>query len=164
MEERRFREDLYYRLNVFRLRIPALRERPDDIEPLFLHFTAKINTDIHQEILPKRKTIARSLSGQPFKGNARELENVAKRFCLLYRSEKARWGLEKILTLCLEKYAPQAAGDSNPQDLRSAREDKERQLILNLLKRHRFKADVARFLGVSPSTLWRKIKKYEIQV
>jgi propionate catabolism operon transcriptional regulator len=163
VEERRFREDLYYRLNVFRLTIPALRERPDDIEPLFLYFVSRINPDIHREIIPKKKMITRSLLGQPFKGNARELENVAKRFCLLYLSEKASWPLDKIINLCLEKDVPPEAGDVSYAGLKATREEKERQLIQGLLKKHRYKTDVARVLGISLSTLWRKIKRYEIQ-
>ena len=163
VEQRRFREDLYYRLNVFRLRIPALRERPDDIKPLFLHFVSKISPDIHREIIPKKKIITRSLSREHFKGNARELENVAKRFCLLYLSEKANWSLDRIITLCLEKDRQPNTLDINYSDLKAAREGKEKQLIQDLLHKHRRKTDVAKVLGISLSTLWRKIKRYEIQ-
>ncbi len=163
VEERRFREDLYYRLNVFRLRIPPLRDRPEDIMPLFLNFVSKINHDIFRKISPGKTIIEKALVGHTFKGNVRELENIAKRFCLLYGANRWERNLINIIQGCLEKKVSPDVGKEALSDLKTITQNSEKQLIEDLMKKHRYKSDVARALGVAPSTLWRKIKKYGIQ-
>ena len=116
VEKRSFREDLYYRLNVFRLQIPPLHERPDDIAPLFLNFLLKIDPDIFKHLNSQKTMIKKALIGHTFKGNARELENVAKRFCLIFRSTKKKGALDKIIEACLgKKISTVPSGES--QDL-----------------------------------------------
>lgn len=161
--ERRFRQDLYYRINVFRLHIPPLHERPEDIAPLFLNFISKIDLDIVKDLSSQKVIIDRALASQIFKGNARELENVAKRFCLLYEADRNEKIIGDILNACLEKKTLSAPRQGAFLDLKTARLSTEKQLIEDLVKKHRHKSDVAKILGVSPSTLWRKVKKYEIQ-
>jgi propionate catabolism operon transcriptional regulator len=164
VEERRFREDLYYRLNVFRLRIPPLRDRPEDIMPLFLNFVSKIDHDIFRKISPGKTVIKKALVSHKFKGNARELENIARRFCLLYSANRRERNLVNIIQGCLEKKVSPDVGKEALSDLKTITQNSEKQLIEDLLKKHRYKSDVARALGVAPSTLWRKIKKYGIQI
>jgi len=164
VEERRFREDLYYRLNVFRLHIPPLHERPKDIVPLFLNFVSKIDPDVFREISPDKTVIEKALAGHTFKGNARELENIARRFCLWYGANKREQNLVNIIQGCLEKkvLSPEM-GKEGLSDLKTTTQNSEKQLIEDLMEKHRYKSDVARALGVAPSTLWRKIKKYGIE-
>ncbi len=163
VEERRFREDLYYRLNVFRLHIPPLHEHPEDIMPLFLNFVSKIDHDIFREISHSKTVIKKALVGHTFKGNARELENIARRFCLFYGANRRARNLVNIIQGCLEKKVSLDVGKEGLSDLKTTTQNSEKQLIKDLMKKHRYKSDVARALGVAPSTLWRKIKKYGIQ-
>ena len=160
VSERRFRQDLYYRLNVFRLHIPPLDERPEDIVPLFLNFIAKIDPAILKKINSRQTEIHKALAGWAFKGNARELENIARRFCLLHRSKTAKKSIREIMQSCLgiEK-SPRSPGDIFP-DLQAAKQNVERQVIQDLMRKYRHKSDVAKALGVSPSTLWRKLNKH----
>jgi len=164
VEERHFREDLYYRLNVYRLHIPPLRERPEDIALLFLHFVLKIRPEITKRIVANKPIINKVMANQMFKGNARELENIAKRFCLLYRPEKNERMIGDILEASLERKAlPEQAAETFT-DLKTALQQTEKQIIQELLGKNRNKADIARALDVAPSTLWRKLNKYGIQV
>ncbi|MBW2121305.1 MAG: sigma 54-interacting transcriptional regulator [Deltaproteobacteria bacterium] len=162
VEERRFREDLYYRLNVFRLRIPPLRDRPEDIMPLFLSFVSKIGPDISSKIRSQETVIEKALVGHTFKGNARELENIARRFCLLYGVNRRERNLARIIEACLEKKISPNVDKQHLSDLKTVTQNSEKQLIVDLMKKYRRKSDIAKALGVAPSTLWRKIKKYGI--
>ncbi|MCK4816793.1 sigma 54-interacting transcriptional regulator, partial [bacterium] len=163
VEERHFREDLYYRLSVFRLHIPPLRERPEDLFPLFLHFVSGIRPEINNLIVANRQTVNKVLIKQALKGNARELENVAKRFCLLYRSGKDGRKIGVILEICLEMETHPRQGSETLADLKTALQFTEKQIIQDLLRKHKNKSDVASALNIAPSTLWRKLKKYGIQ-
>jgi propionate catabolism operon transcriptional regulator len=84
--DRRFREDLYYRLATFRFHLPPLRERSKDIVPLFLHCAGRIRPDIaaHFRAKKSRKMLRDVLAAAPFPGNVRQLDNVARRFCSLW--------------------------------------------------------------------------------
>ena len=106
----------------------------------------------------------KALIGHTFKGNARELENVAKRFCLIFRSTKKKGALDKIIEACLGKKISTVPSGESQDLLKIAAQCSEKQLIENLLKTSRFKADVAKKLGVAHSTLWRKMKKYGIHI
>ncbi|MGH6819974.1 MAG: sigma-54-dependent Fis family transcriptional regulator [Methylocella sp.] len=91
VRERRFREDLYYRLNVFPIRVPALRERPDDIVPLAAYFVAKYSRKIGRPlpgIAPKVLGVLRSYR---WPGNVRELEHVIERGHILAALESTGW-------------------------------------------------------------------------
>jgi transcriptional regulator, propionate catabolism operon regulatory protein len=158
--ERRFRQDLYYRLNVFRLHIPPLADRPEDIVPLFLNFVTKIDPAILKKINSRQTEINKALAGWSFKGNARELENIARRFCLLHRSKTAKKSIREILQGCLGFEKSTRAPEDIFPNLQTAKHNVEKQLIQDLMKNRRRKSDVAQALGVAPSTLWRKLKKH----
>lgn len=163
VQQRRFREDLYYRLNVFRLHIPPLHQRAEDTVPLFLNFVSKIDPKIYREISSDKTVIKKTLAGCTFKGNARELENIAKRFCLLYGSDRKAQNLNSIIQACLEMKVSPDLTKEKLSDLKTTVQNSEKQMIQDLMKKHRYKSDIARALGVAPSTLWRKIKKYGIK-
>ena len=164
VHERRFREDLYYRLNAFRLHIPSLRERPEDLAPLFLHFVATFRGDILQTVHRKKPLIQKVLLREPLRGNARELENVAKRFCLLFQPRKDDNGIESLLENCLErKMLPGPDREEPPTSLRIALQQTEKKILENLTKRYRNKTELSRILDMDTSSLWRKLKKYGIE-
>ena len=83
IRQKNFREDLFYRLNVFPIRIPPLRERPEDIEPLANHFVAFYNQKFSKHILGFSKDSLQSLKGYAWPGNVRELRNAIERVMIL---------------------------------------------------------------------------------
>lgn len=159
---RTFREDLYYRLNAFRLHIPPLRERPEDLVPLFLHFVRRIRKEMVGQVAKQKQIIRDILAREPLEGNARELENIAKRFCLLYNLEKHGDGMGVVLENCLEKKMTPYEPDGTPADLRRLVQLTEKTIIQEVMKRYKNKNDVSRILDVNRSTLWRKLKRYGI--
>ena len=164
VRERRFREDLYYRLSAFRLHIPCLRERPEDLVPLFLHFVGTFRGEILPTISKKRPLIQKLLIKEPFRGNARELENVAKRFCLLYQPGGDNREIEALIEDCLERRMPPGNNKvDSPADLRTTLQRTEKGILEELTKKYKNKTELSRILDMDRSSLWRKLKKYGIQ-
>jgi transcriptional regulator with PAS, ATPase and Fis domain len=163
VQERRFREDLYYRLNAFRLHLPPLRERPEDIVSLFLHFVQTYRSDILGYVSKKGHLIRKVLAREPFRGNARELENVAKRFCLLYQPANDEETFGALLEACLEKKKSSGDSEERPSDLRTILHHTEKKILGDLAKRYKNRGELARILDMDRSSLWRKLKKYGIQ-
>ncbi len=158
-----FREDLYYRLNVFRLHIPPLRERPDDLVPLFVYFVNKIRKEIVALLDGQEQVIRGVLVKESFKGNVREFENVAHRFCLLFSPGEDEGRIAELLESCLEHKDAKSSSGRTYLDLKTALEVREREILQDVLKQYGNRSDVARILKVDGSTLWRKLKKYDIQ-
>ncbi len=158
--ERRFRQDLYYRLAAFRLHLPPLRERPEDLVPLFLHCVRRVRPEI-AERLRKAQTAALlhdALVRAPFPGNVREMDNVVRRFCLLWSPGQGRDATSAVLEECLGWSAQEKAAP--PPDLRSAVHDTERAILQDLVSIYQSRQALARALGIDRSTLWRKLKRH----
>ncbi|MFQ5543299.1 MAG: sigma-54-dependent transcriptional regulator [Nitrospiria bacterium] len=150
----RFREDLYYRLNVFPLQIPPLRKRTEDIPKLVAHFVQKAsgqNEDPSQSIAPDA---LETLMTMEWRGNVRELENVMERAILL--SEGNLITKEHLLfTNSIE-----VKQERNPQEGMTVWEA-ERNLILETLSRvSGNRTHAARILGISIRTLRNKLREY----
>ena len=160
VEQGRFREDLYYRLNVFPITVPPLRERPADIPLLVRHFVA---VSAARNGLPQPAVSAAAyalLQDRRWKGNVRELENVMERAVLLA-------GNEPILPshLLLEAGAQPAASvpvPSVPQSsVNGSLWEMERELIFQTLARvHENRTHAAKELGISIRTLRNKLREY----
>ena len=144
----RFREDLFYRLNAFRLKLPALRERPEDIPLLAQHFLGKFGStaEISDDAL-------KALSGYPWKGNVSELENVMERAVILSR------GGEVQMQHLPEEFQVFVL---SPGHLLSLGEI-EHQHIIRILRIAKDLDEAATILGIDPATLWRKRKKYGLE-
>jgi len=142
-----FREDLFYRLNAVRLKLPPLRERVEDIPLLVQHFLAKagctneLNGDAQQ-----------ALNAYPWKGNVRELENVIERAVLLSRGEPI--GVHHLP----EEFQLLAGAQNKTFSL----EQVEHQHIIKVLRIAKDLDEAASMLGIDPATLWRKRKKYNL--
>lgn len=148
VEEGRFREDLFYRLNVLPLELPPLRERPEDIELLAWSFVAKYSGG--RELKLSRAALGK-LREQIWKGNIRELENVIQRACLLSDGEirPDHFGLQ-----------PKKAQAVNNVTVGSVK-DIEKQLIMKTLdETGGNKSRAAKTLGISVRTLRNKLKQY----
>jgi len=157
-----FREDLYYRLNVIRLDVPALRQRKEDI-PLLVDFFLKRNSEESKTALKKiAKECLQSLLNHDWPGNVRELENEIERLCVLAGPDTeidATFLSQRILQGSNTKIASNLVSESG--DLKGSLEDLERDLILDGLKKHRWnKSQLARELGISRAGLINKVKKY----
>jgi two-component system C4-dicarboxylate transport response regulator DctD len=151
-DQGRFRADLYYRLNVAPLRIPALRERSEDALLLFQHFAEAASSRhglAERSLQPGQRA---ALLRHPWPGNVRELQNAAERFAL---------GLELDLDLQAQAAAPQPDEDGNSGGLNAQVEAFERSLISAELSRsHSSLRSLAEALGVPRKTLHDKLRKH----
>jgi len=142
-----FREDLFYRLNAVRLKIPPLRERVEDIPLLIQHFLKKFGGG--SEMAPEA---IRALQGYAWKGNVRELENVIERAVILARSG----------TIELQHLPDEVQAAADPLRHLLSLEQIEQQHIIRVLRIARDLDEAAHILGIDPATLWRKRKKYNL--
>ncbi|MCU0255433.1 MAG: sigma 54-interacting transcriptional regulator, partial [Vicinamibacterales bacterium] len=159
LQEGAFRQDLFYRLNVIRLRLPALRERREDIPLLVNHFLAKYNA-LRQRGIEAVSTAAMScLMAHDYPGNIRELENAIEHAFVLCPSTVIELEhLPAALQAAHRATCPACRGAAT--SLRQI----EAGFIADLLARHAGnRAAAARELGVHPSTLFRKIRALGIR-
>ena len=151
VEAGRFREDLFYRLNVVHLTVPPLRERRGDIPILVDHLVERLNARLEARCLGVERDALWSLIGRPWKGNVRELENVLERAMVLGRGE-----LISMRDLSSDQGT---AGGTPPQDLRGAVRRFERQHLMDVLAATQSdKRKAARLLGISLASLYRKLR------
>jgi transcriptional regulator with PAS, ATPase and Fis domain len=147
-----FRQDLYYRLAVLDLNIMPLREHPNDIVPLFEVFLSRIVPP--PEKCPHLTEEARALLlGCAWEGNIRELQNIAERVLAL--NEKPFIDAQTLRPLLPACNSPVRGLDSHAHN-------KDAECIINALARSGSRKEAARCLGISRSTLWRKIREYGI--
>jgi DNA-binding NtrC family response regulator len=147
----RFREDLFYRLNVVHLIVPPLRERRGDIPVLVDHLVHRLNAKLGTHCLGVERDALWSLIGRPWKGNVRELENVLERAIVLGGND-----LISLRDLSAESTTSQGA---TPQDLRGAVRRFERQHLMEVLATTQSdKRKAARVLGISLASLYRKLR------
>jgi len=157
VEEGNFRPDLYYRLNVFPILIPPLRERKDDVELLVSYFTAKYSTKLGKkvEVIPKKTMDA--LLSYHWPGNARELENVIERAVILAHGNTLQ--VEDLIDV---------RPDTDSQGLNlETLEHMERSHILQALAKTNWVIDgkrgAAMILGINPGTLRSRMRKLGIK-
>ena len=158
-----FREDLYYRLAVIPIAIPALRERREDIEPLCRHFIAIHSAKLGREMPSLDPKALESMMEYSWPGNVRELENVIARAVTLSSGPHiTRDEFRRIFSLGRVRGGiPVGPGASSP--LVSEPDSLERDAILRALRQgNGNQTKAARILGVGRNTLWRKMKKYGI--
>ncbi|WP_305041073.1 sigma-54-dependent transcriptional regulator [Geoalkalibacter sp.] len=155
----RFREDLYYRLNVVNIHVPPLRDRREDVEPLARHFLAKFSAEMGKAV---REIAPRALScllAYDWPGNVRELQNAMERAVVLARGEVITprdlpQGLQDQDEICLK--VPERGGS-----LTELLEDLERQIIVQTLRREKqSQTRAAEVLGIKRTTLRYKMEKY----
>ena len=161
-----FREDLYYRLRVVPIRVPALRDRPEDIIPLATQFMDVFGRRLGKPFHGIDEDAARYLVRHEWKGNVRELENLIHGIIALY--PPGSLSLSQIQTLSTDGPG-QPAGDQPPQPnpitetLAQGRGEAERIAILAALREHDgHQGRAAASLGISRTSLWRKMTKYQI--
>ncbi|WP_298438848.1 sigma-54 dependent transcriptional regulator [Geobacter sp.] len=150
-----FREDLYYRLNVIALQLPPLRERPEDIEPLALHFLSRAGSRWGANLRGITPEALAALRDYPWPGNVRELQNVIERGVILAGGDQLTMH-DLPLKVSRPAVAPGPAA-AEPLTLRDA----ERAQVARILHRTRWnKSRTAQTLGITRVTLDRKIAEY----
>jgi len=162
----RFREDLYYRINVVHLRVPSLHERPEDVPWLAQRFVDMWNRDHPTAIRRLGADAERVLMTHRWPGNVRELRNSIERACLL--SESAT--VEATLLQPNPEAVPEAPVQENSGDTKTQPplefylKDQERLYIQQSLARHDWQIGVtADALGISRKNLWERMKRLGIQ-
>jgi DNA-binding NtrC family response regulator len=168
IKTKRFREDLYYRLNAFSLQVPPLRERMEDIPVLLQHFIAVHSALLRCEPLPVSADLLKACLRYSWPGNVRELENFVKRYLIVRDERKA------VLQLLPDSYRARSSPESSTgtfamkaTDLKSLvrglKQQAERQAIIGALElAHGNRKDAARILNISSRALIYKMQEYGI--
>ncbi len=171
-----FREDLYYRINVFSIFLPTLRERKEDMPLLALHFLNQFNSIFGKKIRNISEESMKLLINYSWPGNVRELQNVIQQAIIMaediilpehlpfyIKENKVEAG--PILTLLSEKDKNNFPNDfSLKKRVNQLSRDTERRIILEALKRTNWnKAEAARLLKINYKTLYLKVREYDLQ-
>jgi two-component system response regulator PilR (NtrC family) len=153
-----FRQDLYYRLNVINLHVPALRERPEDIAILAEHIFERLAAQGGVQRPKLSERAVRALERYPFPGNVRELENILERAMTLCDGNIIE---SDDLALLDERDADeQARGSAGSNALDSVLESVEKETILDALEKSRWnKTAAAKLLGISFGALRYRMQK-----
>jgi two-component system response regulator HupR/HoxA len=166
IKEGRFLEDLYYRLNDITVRVPALRERREDVPVLAQHFLNFYSRQMEKKVRGFSPDVMRLFMVHEWRGNVRELEKAVRRMVVL-ADEGDVLGVDLLPPEMREPAAragASSAGNGASRSLRSNISDLERRMISEALDRHRWnKAKVARELGLSYPTLLAKIRTLELE-
>jgi PAS domain S-box-containing protein len=160
VSEGKFREDLYYRLNVIKINLPSLAERIEDIPFLVDLFILRFNQLHKKSIKGASPEALKQLQSYSWPGNIRELENSIERACILCPDNYIQLGCFPFISSensQVEKIAVEAH-----DSLGASREESEKQMIINALKNNHSKIATAKALGIHKTTLFRKMKKYQI--
>ena len=157
IKEGRFREDLYYRMNVVGIHLPPLRDRREDIPLLVEHFIKKYNSEMGKNCVGVSDDVMRMLMNYEWKGNIREMQNVIERAIIFAETDT-------IEACDVGLISSMAAALSEPsENLPSAVKAYEKEHIYQVLSKYDWdKAQAAKALGVGLSSLYRKIDELEI--
>ncbi|RMG90358.1 MAG: sigma-54-dependent Fis family transcriptional regulator, partial [Candidatus Dadabacteria bacterium] len=166
IREGRFREDLYYRLNVVPIHVPPLRERTEDIPLLFRHFVEEYCREENREPVEVDEAVFAVLQAYPWPGNVRELKNVAERMVILCRSDRLTVADVPPAVRGQGTGSGGAGGTVRPGlGLREARRQFERDYIARHLEEAGWNVpQAAEALGVDRSSLYKKMKELGIEV
>jgi len=153
VEAGRFRDDLYYRLNVITLQLPLLRNRKEDIPILCKHFLQKYSLKESKEIYSLSPGAMQVLMDYEWPGNVRQLENAVSHAIILTQGQVVE-----------RRHLPQFLKQSLPEPSATSLAENERRLILGMLQESNWnKHEAARRLEISRSTLYSKIRRYGLE-
>ena len=165
VREGKFRDDLFYRLNIVAITLPPLRERPEDIPDLVQYLLAKINIDLHKRIVGVSDEIMGIFLKYRWPGNVRELENLLVRAAvvakgqILVRGDFPELAEESVPEAVPEEMPPARGGDGKLPTL----DDIEEQYIRKVIRESgKNKGEICEILGISRPTFERKLEKYGI--
>jgi two-component system response regulator HydG len=155
-----FREDLYHRLNEFKIQLPPLRERGKDLEIFFKHFINQSNLELGRQVTSISAEAKAILMEYEWPGNLRELKNVIKRMVLLTAGEIAgEQSLPEEMIIALKKQSK-----TSGSDLKAINSLNEKSLIEETLIKVKFnKSKAAKLLNIDRKTLYSKMERYDIE-
>jgi two-component system, NtrC family, response regulator HupR/HoxA len=153
VKKRNFRADLYYRLNVFPIRLPPLRERLEDIPPLAEHCLKKHRDKMNRAVIGFTEEAMEYLCEYDYPGNVRELENVIERALILSTGDRIEAG----------EWLPGLRVSPAERELSKLRQLERDHILERLQARQGNLGLVAKDLEISRTTLWRRIKEYQIE-
>ncbi len=156
-----FREDLYHRLNEFKLELSPLRSRPEEVEQYARHFLQQANAELDKSITGFEENCLTALLDYSWPGNLRELKNVVKRAALLSKGETVN--IEALPSEVLHNHADvfSSVNRSNSTDLKELESQMEREKILEAMEKVRYnKSKAAKLLNIDRKTLYNKLKLY----
>jgi PAS domain S-box-containing protein len=159
VKEKKFREDLFYRLNTFPIELPPLRERPEDVFELTRYFLKKYN----MQYGVKRKITSdgiEKMQSYPFRGNVRELKNIIKKAVVLSERQKIDPIVIKSLQMTEERVEKIVPEKKRKRKLTDEILTLEKQMIKDAMKHCRNLREMAHELGISEPTAFRKMKKH----
>ncbi|MCB0731780.1 MAG: sigma 54-interacting transcriptional regulator [Ignavibacteriae bacterium] len=157
VQEKKFRDDLFYRLDVVKIELPTLKERKDDIPLLVQHFIEKFNHHMHKSIIKVSDEVMKILLNLNFEGNVRQLENIIEHAFVMCQSEEIT--IEHLPTELIESNKEEKKESKFPVPLKES----ERSIIIKTLdKNHWNTLQTSIDLKIHRSTLWRKMKKYDL--
>lgn len=162
VNENKFREDVYHRINEFKIVVPPLRERREDIIVFADHFRNNANEELNKSVSGFSNEAKRNLKNYNWNGNLRELKNVVKRSVLLcYGNTIEKEHLPYELTE--QNLIDPITTDSKAENLKEASENAEVQIIIDALRKtNNNKSEAARLLNIDRKTLYNKISKFKI--
>jgi NtrC-family two-component system response regulator AlgB len=174
VREGRFREDLYFRLNVIELHMPSLRQRPEDIAQLAEQLLTRSFLTTGRKPRPLNEAARRAILTYPWPGNIRELKNALERAAILSTGDEVT--LEDLPDRVLEQTSsllpqqpgglPGVAGSIAPTFMTPSDvslEDLEKLHIQHVLGNAQTLEEAASILGINLSTLWRKRRRYNLE-
>ncbi len=168
VNEQKFRSDLYYRLNVFPVRVPALRERPEDIPLLVRHFVQQFSRRISRTIDTIPSETMTTLVRYPWPGNIRELQNVIERAVILTKGPVLTVPSDGLRVSNGTSVPPASAAVSPPRNMRTVLDDTEREQIVAALEQTNWTVagpnGAAARLGIKRSTLQSRMQKLGIRI
>ena len=163
LREGKFREDLFFRLNVVNIHLPALRERPDDIPPLVQFFFAKYGRKMGRSVPKVEEAALAALARHPYQGNVRELENIIEKTMVFLTGDAVHLDdlpLEVRQRSFSDKVTP--TGELIPVRIGQDMDTIQRNVILATLNHFQGnKQKTAEVLKISERKLWYKLKEYE---
>ena len=162
VKEKKFREDLFYRLNAFGIKIPPLRERPDDTFELANYFLQKYN-ETYKSDKQLSYSALEMLQIYPFPGNVRELKNLVKKAVVLSEEQNLDQFIQKCLGYETPKELQSAANRTvTPLKLAVKLKETESKMLKTAFLQCKSTREIAKYLGISQPSVVRKLKKYGI--
>jgi len=155
VNEKIFRQDLFYRLNVMEIFMPPLRERPEDIPLIAEHYLTKFALVNNKDIKGISEKVLEALQSYPWPGNIRELINVIERGTILSRQDHLTL---KDLPHHIVNYKPGSPDTGKTKSLAEVEKSHIKETLLHTASIE----EAAQVLGIDPATLWRKRKKYHM--
>lgn len=154
-----FREDLYHRLNEFKILLPSLQQRKEDLHLFINHFIAQANKELNKKVKKLSPEVKEITYKYDWPGNLRELKNIIKRAVLLtHGDEISLVALPQEMMLAIEMMQ-----NSDPHDLKAIQADNEKDMILKTLQEVKYnKTKAAKLLNIDRKTLYYKMAKYNI--